>query len=58
MSSNSILSTQNLDSCKFWIKGLYEAKYQFLITKHKSLGLKHCNGSKAFIEYSSDMDDV
>ena len=26
-----------------------------LLTK---IGLKHCNDSKAFIEYSNDMDDI
>ena len=29
----------------------YEAKYQFLINKQESTRLKHCNDSKAFIEY-------
>ena len=29
-----------------------------LIYKCKSVGLKHCNDSKAFIEYSNDMDDI
>ena len=36
----------------------YEAKYQFLINKRKSTGLKHFNDPKAFIEYSNDMQDV
>ena len=29
----------------------YEAKYQLLISKRKSIGLKHFHDSKAFIEY-------
>ena len=29
-----------------------------LINKHKNAGLKHLNDSKAFIEYSNDMDDI
>ena len=29
-----------------------------LINKHKSVGLKHYNDPKAFIEYSNDMDDI
>ena len=37
-----------IDSCA---KNPYEAKYQFLINKQKSTGLKHFNDSKAFIEY-------
>ena len=33
-------------------------KYQFLINKRESTCLKHFNVSKAFIEYSNDMNDV
>ena len=29
-----------------------------LVNKRKSTGLKHLNDSKAFIEYSNDMNDV
>ena len=29
-----------------------------IIKKHGSTGLKHLNDSKAFIEYSNDMDDI
>ena len=36
----------------------YEAKYLFLINKWESTGLKHFNDSKAFIEYSNDVDDI
>ena len=36
----------------------YEAKYQFLISKRESRGLKHFVNPKAFIEYSNDMPDV
>ena len=39
-------------------KDPYEAKYQFLINKRESTGLKHFNDCKAFIEYSNDMDDI
>ena len=39
-------------------KDLYEPKYQFLINKRESTGLKHFNDPKAFIEYSNDMQDV
>ena len=35
-----------------------ETKYQFLINKRESTGLKHFNEPKAFIEYSNDMHDV
>ena len=36
----------------------FEAKYQFVINKRESTGLKHFNDPKAFIEYSNDMQDV
>ena len=41
-----------------YAKDSYDAKYQFLINKQESAGLKHFNDSKAFIEYSIDMDDI
>ena len=41
-----------------YAKDPYEDKYQFLIKKRESIGLKHFNDSKAFIEYSDDMHDV
>ena len=39
-------------------KDPYEAKYRFLINKRESIGLKHLNDPKAFIDYSNDMQDV
>ena len=41
-----------------YAKDPYEAKYQFLINKRESTGLKHFNDFEAFIEYSNDMDDI
>ena len=41
-----------------YAKDPYEAKYQILIDKRESVGLKHFNDPKAFIEYSNDMQDV
>ena len=41
-----------------YAKDLYETKYQFLINKRESTGLKHFNDPKAFIEYSNDMHNV
>ena len=35
-----------------------EAKYQLLINKRKSTGLKYLNDSKAFVDCSDDMDDI
>ena len=39
-------------------KILMNQKYQFLINKRGSIGLKHFNDPKAFIEYSNGMHDV
>ena len=41
-----------------YAKDPYESKYQFLINKRKSTGLKYFNDQKAFIEYSNGMQDV
>ena len=41
-----------------YAKDPYEDKYQFLIRKRESIGLKHFNDPKAFIEYFNDMHDV
>ena len=41
-----------------YAKDPYEDKYQLLIKKRKSIGLKHFNYPKAFIEYSNVMHDV
>ena len=41
-----------------YAKDLYEAKYQFLINKRETTGLKHFNDPEAFIKYSNDMEDV
>ena len=41
-----------------YAKDPYEAKYQLIINKRESAGLKHLNDPKAFIEYSNDMQDV
>ena len=41
-----------------YAKDLYEDKYQFLINKRESIGLKNFNDPKVFIEYSNDMHDV
>ena len=48
----------DIDKIYLYAKDLYEAKYQFLIKKRESTGLKHFNDPKAFIKYSNDMQDV
>ena len=35
-----------------------KVKYQLLINKRKSTGLKYLNDPKAFTEYSNNMDDI
>ena len=39
-------------------KDPYEAKYRHLINKREKVGLDHIKDPKAFVEYSSDMQDV
>ena len=48
----------DIDKSYLYGKDWYEAKFQFLINKRKNTALKHFNDSKAFIEYSNDMDDI
>ena len=48
----------DIDKIYLYAKYPYEAKYQILINKRQSTGLKYLNGLKAFIEYSNDMDDI
>ena len=60
--TNSLFSLINeksdIDTIYLYAKNPQEAKYQFLINKRESTGLKHFNESKAFTEYSNDMDDI
>ena len=55
---NLINSLLDIDKIDLYAKDPYEAKYQFLINRRESTGLKHFNDSKAFTEYSNDMQDV
>ena len=55
---NLINQQPDIDKIYLYAKDPYEAKYQFLINKRESTGLKHLNDSKAFIKYSNDMDDI
>ena len=60
--ANSLFNLTNhqtdIDEIYLHAKDLYEAKYQFLIIKRKSTGLKHFSDHKAFIRYSNDMDHI
>ena len=55
---NLINKQPDIDKIHLYVKDPYEAKYQFLINKRESIGLKHFNETKAFIKYSNDMHDV
>ena len=55
---NLIEDQPDIDKIYLYAKDPYEDKYQFLINKRESVGLKHFNDPKAFIEYSNDMYDV
>ena len=54
------LVSHQLDIDKDYLNGKdpYEAKYKLLIKNRENTGLKHVNDSKAFIEYSNDVDDI
>ena len=49
---NLINQQPDIDKIYLYVKDPYEAKYQFLINKRESTGLKHFNDSKGFIEYN------
>ena len=55
---NLVSHQRDMDKIFLHAKDPYEAKYQFFINKRKSTSLKHMNDSKAFMEYSNDMDDI
>ena len=55
---NLINNQQDIGKIYLYAKDPYEDKYQYLINKRKSVGLKHVNDPKACIEYSYDMHDV
>ena len=52
------LHQSDVDKIYLYAKDPSKAKYQILINKRESTGLKHLNNSKAFIEYSNDMDGI
>ena len=57
-SFNLVNQQPDIDKIYLYTKDPCEAKYQFLIKKSKDVRTKHFNDSKAFIEYSSDIDDI
>ena len=60
--ANVLLSLRNnqpdIDKIYLYPKDQFQAKYQFLINRRESTGLKHFNDPKAFTDYSNDMQDV
>ena len=55
---NLIGNQPDIDKICLYAKEPCETKYQFLISKRESIGLKHFSDSKAFIAYSNNMQDV
>ena len=55
---NLINNQSDINKIYLCTKDPYEAKYQCLVNKRESSGLKHFNDPKAFTEYSNDMQDV
>ena len=47
-----------IDKIYLYAKDLHEPKYEYLINKREQAGIKNLDDTKAFIEYSDDMDDV
>ena len=55
---NLINNQQDIYKIYLYVKYPYEDKYQYLINKRESVGSKHFNDPKAFIEYSNDIHKV
>ena len=55
---NLIDKFHTIDKIYLYAKDTDEEKYQFLINKSEQAGIKNLNDPHAFIEYSSDMNDV
>ena len=47
-----------IDKIYLYAKDTDEEKYQYLINKREQAGIKNLNDPQAFIEYSSDINDV
>ena len=55
---NLINNQTDIDKIYLYAKGLFEAKYQYLINRREKVRVDHSNNSEAFKEYSNDMQDV
>ena len=55
---NLIIQQADIDKIYLYVKDPFEAKYQFLVNKRESIGIKYYNDYKALTEYSIVMDDI
>ena len=53
-----IKNQPDIDKIFFYAKDPYEAKYQLLVNKRESTGLKYFNDPEAFTDCSNDMQNV
>ena len=52
---NLVSHQLNTDKIYLYVKDPLEVKYQYLINKGESVGLKHCNDSEGFAKYLNDI---
>ena len=52
------LCTADIDIIYLYTKDLFNVKFHLLINKLESVGLKHFDDLKAFINYSNDFDGI
>ena len=55
---NLIEDQPDIDKIYLYAKDPYEDKYQYLINKRESVGLKYFSYPNTFIDFSNDMRDV
>ena len=55
---NSTRHHPDIDKIYLFAKDPYKGKYQLLINKCKSVGLKHFDDPKSFFESSNDMEEI
>ena len=55
---NLIRHQPDIEKIHQYARKLYEAKYQMIISRHRSVGLKHWNDLKTFSKYCGDIYDI
>ena len=55
---NLLSKHTDIDKIYLYVRDPYEEKYDYLIKKRESVGEKHLNDPAAFIEWSTDIEDV